>query len=66
MATNANISLADVMELFRALEQRRFFGVTELKWEAGHIVLVRKSENFKTRAEIDCRSGRGDKDERTT
>jgi hypothetical protein len=37
----------DVPELTRALEQSRFYGSLELKYEDGRLVLIRKTETFK-------------------
>ena len=51
-----------VNDLLRSLEQSRFFGTLELKFEAGRVVLIRKTETLKPSA--DCRDNRGDLDER--
>lgn len=36
-----------VNDLLRSLEQSRFFGTLELKFEAGRVVLIRKTETMK-------------------
>jgi hypothetical protein len=41
------------------LETRRFFGTVEIKFEAGRVVLIRKSETLKPN---DYRSTRGERD----
>ncbi len=50
-----------VNDLLRSLEQSRFFGTVELKFEAGRVVLIRKTETMKPSA--DCRDNRGEADE---
>lgn len=52
-----------VNEILRSLEQSRFFGTLELKFEAGRVVLIRKTETLKPSAQ-DCRDNRGEADER--
>jgi hypothetical protein len=37
----------DLVQLLRQLEQSRFYGSVEFKYEAGRVVLIRKSETFK-------------------
>jgi hypothetical protein len=44
----------ELTQLLRQLEQSRFYGSVELKYEAGRIVLIRKTETFKP-----CESGYG-------
>jgi hypothetical protein len=44
----------ELIQLLRQLEQSRFYGAVELKYEAGRVVLIRKSETFKP-----CESGHG-------
>jgi len=44
----------EMVQLLRQLEQARFYGSVELKYEAGRVVLIRKSETFKP-----CESGYG-------
>jgi hypothetical protein len=36
-----------ISELARELEQSRFYGSLELKYEDGRLVLIRKSETFR-------------------
>jgi hypothetical protein len=50
-------------ELLSDLEKCRFYGSVELKFEAGKLVLVRKSETLKTFN--DYRDNRGSGNERT-
>lgn len=50
-----------VNELLRSLEQSRFFGSVELKFEAGRVVLIRKSETIKPEITA-CRGTRGAED----
>jgi len=45
-------------ELLRSLEQSRFFGTLELKFESGRVVLIRKTETVKPSAQ-NCRDNRG-------
>ncbi len=47
-----------VNDLLRSLEQSRFFGTVELKFESGRVVLIRKSETIKPSTN-DCRDNRG-------
>jgi hypothetical protein len=37
----------DIPELVSGLEQSRFYGSLELKYEDGRLVLIRKTETFK-------------------
>jgi|HubBroStandDraft_6_1064221.scaffolds.fasta_scaffold1884135_2 hypothetical protein len=37
----------EMVQLLRQLEESRFYGAVELKYEAGRVVLIRKSETFK-------------------
>jgi hypothetical protein len=39
--------MSDVERLHAELEAARFYGSLELKYEAGRIVLIRKTETFK-------------------
>ena len=39
--------MSDITQFLRELEAARFFGSVELKFEAGRVVLIRKSETFK-------------------
>ena len=52
-------------ELLRNLEQAKFFGSVELKYEAGRLVLIRKTETLKPPFGVgdDCRNSRGNNDE---
>lgn len=50
-----------VNEFLRSLEQSRFFGTVELKFESGRVVLIRKTETMKPSAD-DCRDNRGEID----
>ena len=50
-----------VNEILRSLEQSRFYGTVELKFESGRVVLIRKTETLKPSA--DCRDNRGEADE---
>ena len=52
-----------VSEILRSLEQSRFYGTVELKFESGRVVLIRKTETLKPSAQ-DCRDNRGEADER--
>ena len=51
-----------VSEILRSLEQSRFYGTVELKFESGRVVLIRKTETLKPSAQ-DCRDNRGEADE---
>jgi hypothetical protein len=37
----------DLIQLLHQLEQSRFYGVLEVKFEAGNVVLLKKTETFK-------------------
>lgn len=39
--------MSDTVKLIEQLEASRFYGTVELKYEAGKLVLIRKSETFK-------------------
>jgi hypothetical protein len=39
--------MSELIQLLRQLEQSRFYGSIELKYEAGRVVLIRKSETLK-------------------
>ena len=39
--------MSELTELLRQLEATRFYGALELKLEAGHIVLIKKTETLK-------------------
>jgi hypothetical protein len=47
-----------VNEILRSLEQSRFYGTVELKFESGRVVLIRKTETIKPCAQ-DYRDNRG-------
>jgi len=49
-------------DLVDELERGRFFGSLELKFEAGQVVLLRKTETIKLEATA-CRSTRGAEDD---
>ena len=42
----------DVPNLLNVLERERFYGSVEVKFEAGRIVLLRKTETFKSNDEL--------------
>ena len=50
-----------VNDLLRSLEQSRFYGTVELKFESGRVVLIRKTETIKPEIAT-CRSTRGAND----
>lgn len=39
--------MRELTELLRQLEAGRFYGSVELKFEAGHVVLLKKTETLK-------------------
>ena len=47
-----------MLQFLRQLEQSRFYGSVELKYEAGRVVLIRKSETLKPNEPSD-RNNRG-------
>ena len=51
-----------VDEILQALEHSRFYGSVEIKYEAGRVVLLRKTETIKP----DYRDTRGNNDEHDT
>ena len=51
-----------VASILSALERDRFYGAIELKYEAGRVVLLRKTETIKPASES-CRDTRGVKNE---
>ncbi len=53
-----------LMSVLTEIERRRFFGSLEIKFEAGRVTLIRKTETIKPAAG-DCRNNRGQKDERS-
>jgi hypothetical protein len=48
----------EVNELLRDLRHAQFYGSVELKFEAGNVVLIRKTETMKANLE-NCRGTRG-------
>ncbi len=46
----------DLLKLLRQLEVSRFFGSVEVKFEAGQVVVVKKTETIKPN---NCRDSRG-------
>lgn len=42
----------DVPNLLNTLQRERFYGSLEVKFEAGRIVLLRKTETFKSNDEL--------------
>lgn len=40
----------ELIQLFRQLEESRFYGSVEFKYEAGRVVYIRKSETLKPSA----------------
>jgi hypothetical protein len=55
---------ASVKRILRSLGEQGFFGTLELKFEAGHIVLLRKTETL--RPESERRDNRGTAHEHST
>ncbi len=55
-------SMKTVPEVLHDLEGQRFYGSVEIKYEAGRVVLLRKTETIKP----DHRDNRGIKDEHGT
>ena len=52
----------ELESLLTQLRRQRFYGSLELKFEAGRVVLLRKSETLKLTVE-NCRNNRGKRDE---
>jgi hypothetical protein len=52
----------NINELLTELARQRFYGSLEIKFEAGKVVLLRKTETIKPTVE-DCRNNRGYKNE---
>jgi hypothetical protein len=50
--------MTKIEEILRELERQRFYGAVEVKFEAGRVVLVRKTETLKPAPE-DYRDNRG-------
>jgi hypothetical protein len=55
------MTAGDVAVLVDELERGRFFGSLELKFEAGQVVLLRKTETIKPKNAV-CRSTRESED----
>lgn len=53
-------SISTIEKLLTELEHERFYGAVELKFESGHVVLIRKTETIKPN---DCRNNRGEQNE---
>jgi len=49
-----------VAEILTELERKRFYGTVEIKFEAGHAVLLRKTETIKPE---NYRNNRGEQNE---
>jgi hypothetical protein len=47
----------ELVQLLRQLEEARFYGSVELKYEAGRVIYIRKSETLKP-SELGCRVDR--------
>lgn len=54
-----------IEKLVRELEHQRFYGVVELKFECGRVVLIRKTESIKPNALTDYRTNRGNSGEQS-
>jgi hypothetical protein len=63
-ATKDNPNMYPLESLLADLQRQRFFGSIELKLEAGHVVLIRKTETLKPTD--DYRDNRGTRYERNT
>lgn len=61
-APNQHAAFASIQRILGSLIEQRFYGSIELRFEAGHVVLLRKTETIKP---DDCRDTRGDDDERS-
>jgi hypothetical protein len=51
--------LLPLLKFIEGLEKARFYGTIELKYEAGRIVLVRKSETLKFDTQVTSRNLEG-------
>jgi hypothetical protein len=60
---NENAPMQSTIETLHALERLRFFGTLEIKFEAGMVVLLKKTETIKPALET-YRDTRGDHDGR--
>ena len=50
--------MRELTELLRQLEAARFYGLLELKFESGHVVLLKKTETLKP-TQTSCGDNRG-------
>lgn len=58
-SNHRSAALESVQRILGSLSEQRFYSSVELRFEAGHVVLLRKTETIKT---DDCRDTRGDCD----
>jgi len=58
-----NEAMQSTIDTLRELERQRFFGTLEVKFEAGKVILLRKTETMKPTLET-CRITRGNDDGR--
>jgi hypothetical protein len=54
-----------IEKLVRELEHQRFYGVVELKFECGRMVLSRKTESIKPNESTDYRNNRDNSGEQS-
>jgi len=54
-----------IEKLVRELEHQRFYGVVELKFESGRVVLIRKTESIKPNDLTNYRTNRGNSGEQS-
>ena len=52
-----------LVDMLNGLERQRFFGTIELKYEAGRVVYLRRSETIKLPGKENCRDNRGQYDD---
>ena len=62
IACSQEAKLESVQRILSGLSQQKFYGSIELRFESGHVVLVRKTETTKP---DDCWDNRGDNDGRS-
>lgn len=55
----------ELIEMLRRLESNRFYGSLEVRFEAGHVTVIRKTESIKPSAG-DQRNNRGSSDEQNS
>jgi hypothetical protein len=60
-SVNESEPMQTTIQTLCELERVRFFGTLEIKFEAGRVVLLRKTETIKPTLEH-CRNSRGDDD----